>query len=537
LLVGDINNKLGLFFWEPPINKPSNCKNPTNTLCELPTHTLTVYSNIDNSISDSCSFILKLKPLQVFLPNSSTNLTVDKFSCEIGTKFSFDFSQLITENSVIKFSKITYKIKTSVSNIDFSKDELLIDQNGVFTWNCRDITTDINSLYMSLETPDITIIATFDNLLPAYLLTFNILPYRRPIVKFNLNQCFDSQLSAGKFIANIDYSCQLEIFKCTLVDNTSQNCNLNGNKYKMKYLKNIKITITNISKDSNFLYKTDDKTGYFTFTYLYSGADSVDYINVSLQIFVEETLNFVNSNKIIKSEIFNADVQFLKSEIPKLINSNNNSSINVYLKSQFYTISNPTFYNVNTYFGDNLNISFSNNANPSNGVNISFNNYVYIFANFAKLNLIDVINKPADMFIIEEVINTYYRLSYVSFSYSNIDLQIALKRDSGITAYLFLRIITYFRFDINTPSNLITYLDTPFIYNFTPKAQVNGSQTIRLKDISMTLVSQKICLTITPQNCQNSNVIYKIDLETLSFMFYPDSKNALGNYCKNIFYK
>jgi hypothetical protein len=508
----------------------SDCATLTGTLCNLKDHIITVYSLIQPNISDSCTIKIKLDNFSYFTPKSTSGINSNVFLCEIGTTFTFDFSTLVNTNSETPMSEVSFYLTSSVLYGDFTTSEITLNANGVLNWSCREIIPDFSGIYYPLETPDITIFALSNKFVPKYLLTFNIKPYRRPIISLSLANCRDSKTPGGtSFFMNKDYNCQLKIRKCT-----NASCISDASNFAIKYLQNLTIYFSPNPSDAKFKYTIISLTGYIKFRYVCEtcSADTT----IPLTIYAKDSINWVSPSKDIISDQLNITLLFKFTEIPKIIvydGVNNNISIPTFSDDSYTIINTVTFTNIWVSFGSSIDIWFLGKDRNTNA-----SQYSYKVTNSARIENMDIINKPVDMFLIEENSGDAYRLNYTSKLYNDLDLQVWITNSSFVKGCAFFRIKTYYNYSIDlstTNPPYSTLLNKPLFIRLIPVKQVFGTQEIRMTDVTLTLTSQKICTTLSPDVCRPINLVYKLNVITGVFYFYADLTLSAGNFCKYYF--
>jgi hypothetical protein len=497
------------------INLPATCPYTiANKICTLSTHTITVYS-IPTGISSSCSVNIQITD-SILFTNDVSSLQTQSFLCEIGTTFSFDFSKLLSHSNETNLS-VTYQLELNIGYTAFDKTKLVLDSHtGILSWPCVDIIQDTDSITYPTETPDISIIAyTNTKNIPLYLLTFNIKPYRRPIVVFDTNICKDN---AGFFLPNKDYKCQIIIKKCRLDINGQ--CLLNIN-----YRKDIQLVITVNTPNSSFLYTVDEKSGYLIFRYN-SPNTSSNLISIGLTIIAKEIIAQIGSSVSISSDPISFNLSFKQIGIPNvLFNDGSNKVVSTYQYSDVGLNGNTNISYINVYanIGEIITIDIFGPLHSS----LSGKNY-FLLDPFDNFSYFEVINKPADMFIVQND-QSYIQLNYKSNSYSDIDIKVCLKDAMGIPSQIFFRLKTLYTLSFTVPTSLDTQLNVPFFTTIIPDIQTyTNTQEIRLIDYNLVLTKQEICITLT--NCKQSQLTYMINPLTAGFYFYPDAKKSPGNF-------
>lgn len=520
----------GQIYYDSPSSIPANCASLSGTTCILQDHTINVYSKVFPNIKSSCTIKVKLDNHIVFPPKTTSTLLPTSFLCEIGTNFSLDFSVYVTPQGLeTLLTDITYFYTSSAGVGSFLTSELILNKStGVLTWACRDLYADFNNIFYPLETPDITVYALSNKNVPAYLLTFNIKPYRKPILNFSNSICRDANTGVSNYlISNKDYYCQFSIKKCT-----NNLCTTNSTNYALKFNQNISMKFTQNPVDNNFNYSFNVGAGYLKFRYNCSTCSNS--VTLSLTAIVEEVLKFVNPNYTIYSNTINLSLTFNLISIPKLTyydNLTNLPNIQTYSDDTFNPPSNITFTNIWAPFGLNISIYFlasSLGTIPPPSTNS------YLITNVASISRIEIKNKPIDMFVIEETAKTKYKIVYTSKSYNDIDLQILIQQTKGSSALSFFRIKTYYEYSIVVSANLATFLNRPYYFSLIPAVQSSNTQEIRLSDYTLTNTSQKVCLTTNASTCNSVTLVTNYNSLTGVFYFYSDRILSAGNYCKKI---
>jgi hypothetical protein len=518
----------GQIYYDAPSSAPANCASLTGTTCTLQDHTITVYSKVFPYLKSSCTVKVKLDNNVVFPPKTTSALSPTSFLCEIGTTFSFDFSVYSSpQGTETLLTDITYFFTSSATVGNFLTSELILNKStGVLTWACRDLYSDLNNIFYPMETPDISIYALSNKNVPAYLLTFNIKPYRKPILNFSNSICRDANTGVSNYlISNKDYYCQFSIKKCT-----NNLCTTNSTNFVMKYNHNISLKFSPAPVDANFNYNFNLGAGYLKFRY--NCSTCTGSVTLSLTAIVEEVLKFVNPNFTISSNSLNFSLTFNLMSIPKFTfydNLTNLPNIQTYSDDSFNPVNTVSFTNIWAAFGGSVNIYF---LASSLGTISPPSAYSYLMTNVASIARIEIKNKPADLFLIEETSKTKYKMVYTSKSYNDIDLQISVQQTSGPSALIFFRIKTYYEFNIVVSASLSTTQNKPYYISLIPAVQSSNTQEIRLSDYILTNTSQKICLTTNASTCNSVTLVTKYNPLTGVFYFYADRVLSAGNYCK-----